>query len=186
MCRVFSVFWGMSLSSDEEKPPSGRSVSGADPVTLASAAEKPVAEGLGKLAESFSCIFACGGELTSDKIKLIYENRTGELHKGMFPAVSDADIQELLDACSISSFGHNDHLVTVTKYRSSVKLDPDNFMTSFQVANTPIQLAAMTIMQGIQAELYKLNSGGHKWTLRDLSRCLEALCVCQPNSLVEN
>ena len=155
-------------------------------MTLASAAGKTVAEGLGKLAESFSCIFACGGELTSDKIKLIYENRTGELHKGMFPAVSDADIQELLDACSISSFGHNDHLVTVTKYRSSVKLDPDNFMTSFQVANTPIQLAAMTIMQGIQAELYKLNSGGHKWTLRDLSRCLEALCVCQPNSLVEN
>ena len=157
-------------------------------MTLAFATENTVA-GLGKLAESFSCGFACGGELTSDKIQLVYENSTGEMHKGMFPAVSDADIQQLLDACSISSFGHNDHLVTDTNYRSSVKLDPDNFMTSFQVANTPIQLAAMTMMQVFRLSCTSsivVVSSRHKWTLRDLSRCLEALCVCQPNSLVEN
>ena len=63
----------------------------------------------------------------------------------MFPSVNDADIQELLDACSISSFGRNDQLVTDTNYRSSVKLDTDHFVTSFQLANTPIQLAGCTV-----------------------------------------
>ena len=48
----------MSLSSDEEKKPSNKeSGAAADSVTLEYAAEKTVAEGLGKLAESFSCKF---------------------------------------------------------------------------------------------------------------------------------
>ena len=181
----------MSLSSDEEKPPSKRrKESGADPVTLASAAEKTVAESLGKLAESFSCRFTYGGELTSpDKIKLVYENTTGEHHKVVFPGASDADIQQLLDACSVASFGRNDQLVTDTNYRNSLKLDPDHFTTSFQVANTPIQLAAMTMMpnvQGIQAELYKLNiytSGGFFKTHVDTPRSEQmfgSLVVCLP------
>ena len=106
-------------------------------MSLASAAEKTVAESLGKLLESFSCRIPCSGELTSpDKIQLVYENCTGELHKIVFPGASDADIPQLLDACSVASFGRNDQLVTDTNYRNSVKLDPDHFMTSFQVANS--------------------------------------------------
>ena len=183
----------MSLSSDEEKPeekPSNKeSEAAADPVTLASAAERTVAQSLGDLAESFSCRFTCGGELTSDKIQLVYENTTGELHKVVFPGASDVDIQQLLDACSVASFGRNDQLVTDTNYRNSLKLDPDNFMTSFQVASTPIQLAAMTMMpnvQGIQAELYKLNiysSGGFFKAHVDTPRSEQvfgSLVVCLP------
>ena len=180
-----------SLSSEEEKPPSKRrKESGAEPVTLASAAEKTVAESLGKLAESFSCRFTCGGELTSpDKIQLVYENSTGELNKVVFPGASDVDIQQLLDACSVASFGRNDQLVTDTNYRNSLKLDPDHFVTSFQVATTSIQLAAMTMMpnvQGIQAELYKLNiytSGGFFKTHVDTPKSEQmfgSLVVCLP------
>ena len=94
--------------------------------------------------------FTCGGELTSpDKIQLVYENTTGELHKVVFPEACNVDIQQLLDACSVASFGLNDQLVTDTNYRNSLRLDPDHFMTSFQVASTPIQLAAMTMMPNV-------------------------------------
>ena len=159
-------------------------------VNLASAAEKIVVENLGDLAESLSCRFTCGGELTStDKIQLVYENTTGELNKVVFPGASDVDIQQLLDACSVASFGRNDQLVTDINYRNSLKLDPDNFMTSFQVANTPIQFAAMTMMpnvRSIQAEVYKLNiysSGGffkaHVDTLRS-EQMFGSLVVCLP------
>ena len=175
---------------DEEKPSNKESGAAADPVILASAAERTVAQSLGDLAESLSCRFTCGGELTSpDRIQLVYENTTGELHKVVFPGASDVDIQQLLDACSVASFGRNDQLVTDTNYRNSLKLDPNNFMTSFQVANTPIQLAAMTMMpnvQGIQAALYKLNiytSGGFFKAHVDTPRSEQmfgSLVVCLP------
>ena len=124
--------------------------SGADTVNLASASEETVVENLGKLAESLSCRFTCGGELTSpDKIQLAYGNRAGELKKMVFPGVSEADIQQLLEACSVASFGLDDQLVTDINYRNALKLDPDNFMTSFQVASTPILHAAMTMMPNV-------------------------------------
>ena len=180
----------MSLPCKEEKPSSKiRKVSGADPVILASAAEKTVAESLGKLAESFSCRFTCGGELTFDKIQLVYENTTGEMHKIVFPGASDVNIQQLLDAGSVASFGRNGQLVTDTNYRNSLKLDSDHFTTSFQVANTPIQLTAMTMMPNvcsIQAELYKLNiysSGGFFKAHVDTPRSEQmfgSLVVCLP------
>lgn len=159
-------------------------------MTLASTAEETVIENLGKLAESLSCRFTCGGELTSpDKIQLVYGNNAGELHKMVFPGASDAGIQQLLDVCSIASFGHNDQLVTDTTYRNSFKLDPENFMTSFQVASTPILHAAMTMMphvQGVQVELYKLNiysSGGFFKSHVDTPRSEQmfgSLVVCLP------
>ena len=172
--------------------------SGAEKMNLASAAEETVVENLGKLAESLSCRFTCGGELTSpDKIQLVYRKSASQLCEVVFPGASEADIQQLLDACSVASFGINDQLVTDTNYRNALKLDPDNFTTSFQVASTPICMhAAMTMMpnvQGVLAELYELNiysSGGFFKAHVDTPRseeCLVALLyACQPNSLVEN
>ena len=153
-------------------------------------ASDAVVDNLGKLAESLSCRFTCGGELTSpDTIQLAYGNRAGGLNKVVFPGASDADIQQLLDACSVASFGVNDQLVTDKNYRNSLKLDPDNFMTSFQVASTPILQSAMTMMpnvEGVQAELYKLNiysSGGffkaHVDTPRS-EKMFGSLVVCLP------
>jgi hypothetical protein len=78
----------------------------------------------------------------------------------VFPKASDADAQQLLDACTVASFGVNDQLrVTDTGY-PAVNLDPEHFTTSFHVADTPIMLNTMTMVpnvQGIRAELYKLN-----------------------------
>ena len=156
-------------------------------MSLASVAEKTVVESLGTLAENLSC---CGGELTSpDKIQLAYGNRVGGLNKVVFPGASDADIQQLLDVGSVASFGLNDHQVTDTNYRNSLNLDPDNFMTSFQVASTPILHTVMAMMpnvQGVQAELYKLNiySNGdffkaHVDTPRS-EQMLGSLVVCLP------
>ena len=76
-----------------------------------------------------------------------------------------------------------------TNYRNSLKLDPDHFTTSFQVASTPILLAAMTMMpniQGIQTELYKLNicSGGFFKAHVDTPRSEQmfgSLVVCLPS-----
>ena len=164
--------------------------SGAETVNLTSAAEETVVENLGKLAESISCRFTWGGELTSpDKIQLAYGNSVGGLNKVVFPGASDADIQQLLDVCSVASFGLNDQLVTDTNYRNSLNLDPDNFMTSFQVASTPILHTATTMMptvQGVQAELYKLNiysSGGFFKPHVDTPRSKQmfgSLVVCLP------
>ena len=184
MCHHFSKYTNSNTMAAK---------SGADKMNLASAAEETVVENLGKLAESLSCRFTCGGELTSpDKIQLMYKNsvKPSELHEVVFPGASDADIQQLLDACSVASFGINDQLVTDTNYRNALKLDPDNFTTSFQVANTPICMhAAMTMMpnvQGVLAELYKLNiytSGGFFKAHVDTPRSEEmfgSLVVCLP------
>ena len=164
--------------------------SGADTGNLASATEVTVVENLGKLAESLSCRFTCGGELTSpDKIQLVYKNKGSEFREVVFPGASEADIQQLLEACSVASFGVDDQLVTDTNYRNALKLDTDHFTTSFQVASTPILHAAMTMMpnvQGVQAELYKLNiysSGGffkaHVDTPRS-EKMFGSLVVCLP------
>ena len=163
----------------------------ADTKNLASAAEETVVKSLGKLAESLSHRFSCGDELSSpDRIQLVYENKAGELRKMLFPGASDDDIQQLIDACSVASFGVNDQLVTDTSYRNALKLDPDHFTTSFQVADTPILLSAMTMMpnvQGIRAELYRLNiysSGGFFKEPVDTPRSekmLGSLVVCLPS-----
>ena len=164
--------------------------SGASAESLEATAEKKILESLGTLAESLSCRFSCGGELSSpDKIQLVYENKDGELRKVVLPGASDADVQQLLDACTVASFGVNDQLVTDTSYRNAVKLDPEHFTTSFHVADTPIQLNAMVMVpnvQGIRAELYKLNiysAGGffkaHVDTPRS-DQMFGSLVVCLP------
>ena len=88
--------------------------SGASAESLEATAEKKILESLGALAESLSCRFSCGGELSSpDKIQLVYENKDGERRKVVLPGASDADVQQLLDACTVASFGVNNQLVTL-------------------------------------------------------------------------
>ena len=130
--------------------------------SLENTAKDEIVKSLGELAESISSNFSCGGELSSpDKVRVLYENKTHELRKVEFPDASDADTQQLVDTCSIASFGLGDQQVTDRSYRDALKLDPDNFTTSFQVSNTPILLeTTMTMVPDvhcIRAELYKLN-----------------------------
>ena len=77
-----------------------------------------------------------------------------------FPGVSEADMTKLLDVCSVASYGHMGKNVVDKTYRSAFKLEPDNFLTSFQICATPIlqeiQLIVPTAV-GLKAELSKLN-----------------------------
>ena len=51
------------------------------------------------------CRFSCGGELSStDKFQLMYVKKDGKLCE-VFSEASDADVQQLLDACTFASFG---------------------------------------------------------------------------------
>lgn len=130
--------------------------------SLGTTAKDEIVKSLGELAESISSKFACGGELSSpDKVRLLYRNKSRELREVVFPDASDSEAQQLLDACSIASFGRGDQLVTDRSYRDALKLDPDNFATSFQVSDTSILLETTMIMvpdlHCIRAELYKLN-----------------------------
>ena len=47
----------------------------------------------------------------------------------MFPGASEADVQQLLDAASLATFGVWSELVTDKCYCDAFKLDPDQFFT---------------------------------------------------------
>ena len=159
--------------------------------SLETTAKDEIVKSLGELAESISSKFSCGGELSSpDRVWLTFKSKPRELREVVFPNASDADTQQLVDTCSIASFGLGDQQVTDRSYRDALKLDPDNFTTSFQVSNTPILLeTTMTMVPDvhcIRAELYKLNiySTGsffkaHVDTPRS-DRMFGSLVVCLP------
>lgn len=131
--------------------------------SLKELAEKEVIKNLGGLAGGITSRFACGGELASpENVKLAYRaNPQGHFQEVVLPGASEVDIQQLLGACSIASFGLDDQQVTDASYRNALKLDPVDFLTSFHVSETSIQLeTARTMVPNvhcIRAELYKLN-----------------------------
>ena len=147
---------------------------------------------LGGLGKSIACRFCCGSTLSSpDHVKLVYEDGDG-FSSIIFPGSEQTAIQQLLRACSVSSFGIGSKEVTDLSYRNALKLQPDQFTTSFQLCNTPIlgniQRLMMPDMHGsIQAELYKLNiysgPGGHFKVHVDTPRSSQmfgSLVVCLP------
>lgn len=61
-------------------------------------AEQELVSGLRKLAKNADSRFSCGGELPSpDQFQLVYESKSGELCKVVFPGASDAGMEHLLD-----------------------------------------------------------------------------------------
>ena len=69
---------------------------------------------LGKLAESINSNFCCGGMLnTPECVKLTYLKKTGDFTTApiVFPGASESDVQQLLDATSVASFGIGSELV---------------------------------------------------------------------------
>ena len=103
---------------------------------------------------------------------------------GSTPATS---ISELLKSCSPATFGHKGHNVLDQSYRQAVKLDSDQFCTSFSphdygimdaIAQTLVpevaQVASGTTRTefqehwGVVAELYKLNVSRCFFTLESL------------------
>ena len=90
----------------------------------------------------------------------------------------------------IASFGIGSKQVTDKQYCDALKLDPDMFMTTFQLCNMPIldEIAMLLVpdVHGIRAELYKLNVytlGGHFKKHVDTPRSNQmfgSLVVCLP------
>ena len=138
-------------------------------------AHKQVVENLGKAAKGIHSRFSCGGVLSSpSKIEVLYKKPSGDWsqHPVVFPGASESDLLNLIDVCSIASFGFDGKDVIDHTYRDALKLDPQNFMTSFQLGSTDILNEISSLMvpddinmsSGVQAELYKLNiysNGGH-------------------------
>ena len=138
-------------------------------------AHEQVVENLGKAAKGIDSRFSCGGVLSSpSKIEVLYKKPSGDWsqHPVVFPGASESDLLNLIDVCSIASFGFDGKDVIDHTYRDVLKLDPQNFMTSFQLGSTDILNEVSSLMvpdninmsSGVQAELYKLNiysNGGH-------------------------
>ena len=138
-----------------------------NPQSLQGVATDAIISELGQVAEGINSQFTCGGkyEVPSSKpIELVYRP-TGvasskELSIVEFPGVSEADMIKLLDVCSVASYGHMGKDVVDKTYRNTFKLEPDNFLTSFQICATPILQEIQSIVStvvGLKAELYKLN-----------------------------
>lgn len=64
-----------------------------------------------------------------------------------FPGFQDSELQQLIQASSVASFGKGKEEVTDKAYRDAYALDPSKFLTSFQLSNSV----------DVRAELYKLN-----------------------------
>ena len=81
------------------------------------------------------------------------------------PTTDQAAIQQFLACCTIASFGLGKNKVVDTNYRNALKLESENFTTSFVLASTSIlgELQQFLMPEGphIQVKLNVYCSGGH-------------------------
>jgi hypothetical protein len=156
---------------------------------------------LGDAVTAQQAAYCCGGtiQIAAARDRTIYEHITVDaeplvsppvvirwdlpsgkaIRKVTLPAVQNAEstpaISELLKSCSPATFGHKGHDVLDQSYRRAVKLDSDQFCTSFSphdfgimdaIAQTLLpevaRVASSTQTEfqehlGVVAELYKLN-----------------------------
>ena len=126
---------------------------------------------LGQVAEGINSRFTCGGKYEvppSKPIELAYRQNglisSKEWSSVEFPGVSEADMIKLLEVCSVASYGYKGEDVVDKNYRNAFKLEPNCFITSFQLCSTPILQEIQSIVPtvvGLRAELYKLNIYAH-------------------------
>ena len=147
---------------------------------------------LGEVADKMECLFSCGGTVDKDgdsNVLISYKTKTGEWSSQPLQLPGSTDIQDLIDSCSVASFGLGSRTVTDKNYRDALKLEPDSFMTNFNISNTPLIndiTNLMTITSPFRAELYKLNIysvGGHFKSHVDTPRSgnmFGSLVVCLP------
>ena len=163
--------------------------------SLEDLSHRTVISNLGKLAGSVECNFSCGGVLSQlSSIVLDYKKPSGEWSSEpvQLPvgSANEESMQIFLASCSTASFGIGSEMVIDKSYRNALKLEPGNFHTSFELANTTILrevIRIMSVSSSIRAELYKLNvysTSGHFKSHVDTPRSdtmFGSLVVCLPS-----
>jgi len=153
---------------------------------LETVAHDNIVSNLGKLAESIDSNFCCGGMLNSPNcVKLTYLKKTGDFTAApvVFPGTSEPDIQQLLDAASVASFGIGNNLVwqelpwclqawprSVLHFIWALQHNNpwwDHSIDCARYTTIPDEITALIVpdIPHLQSELYKLNiygaPGGH-------------------------
>ena len=153
-----------------------------------------VISNLSELAGSIECSVSCGGTIPEIKsVDLVYKKENGDWCSKplQLPAdLADEKLQEFLGSCSTAGFGIGGEAVTDKTYRDALKLEPECFHASFEIANTFVLdyiYRIMSLSSPIRAELYMLNvysTGGHFKSHVDTPRSKDmfgSLVVCLPS-----
>jgi len=174
-----------------------------NPKSLRETAEKLIISNLGNMADSITSRFSCGGQLKlvpNSTVSIAYKTadeqsssaekvKVAKMDKVTwceFPGANQTEISELLKSCIVASFGYKGESVVDKNYRDAFKLDPTDFMKTFQLCDTPIlgEIGSINPNYGnLQAELYKLNiyaPGGFFKSPVDTPQMFGSLAVCLP------
>ena len=162
--------------------------------SLQDSAVAAVISNLSKLAGSIECSVSCGGTIPEVKsVDLVYKKENGDWCSKplQLPAdLADEKLQVFLASCSTAGFGIGGEAVTDKTYRDALKLEPECFHASFEIANTFVLdyiYRIMSLSSPIRAELYMLNvysTGGHFKSHVDTPRSKDmfgSLVVCLPS-----
>ena len=161
---------------------------------LETVAHDNIVSNLGKIAENIDSNFCCGGMLDSPRTVKLYLKKTGDSETAapvLFPGASESDVQQLLDAASVATFGVGSEPMADRSYHDAYKLYPAQFFTTFELCNTTIPDQITTLMvpgiRQLRCKLYKLNiygaPGGHFKAHVDTPRSEQmfgSLVVCLP------
>ena len=133
-----------------------------NPQPLKKLAEKSTMSNLGDVADSSCSKFSCGGKLKLSPewiISLAYKTvvchdkddqctsttaaaaaKYSEVRwcSIQFPGADPTAMSKLLGACTVASFGYKGESVVDKSCRGALKLEPKDFMTTFQLCDTPI------------------------------------------------
>ena len=156
------------------------------------AEQTAVISNLSELAGSIECSVSCGGTIPEVKsVDLVYKKENGDwcCKPLQLPAdLADENLQEFLASCSTA--GIDGESVTDETYLDALKLEPECFHASFEIANTFVLdyiYRIMSLSSPIRAELYMLNvysTGGHFKSHVDTPRSKDmfgSLVVCLPS-----
>ncbi|KAL4249500.1 hypothetical protein ABKN59_007217 [Abortiporus biennis] len=108
----------------------------------------------------------CHGTIDGSKFTLFY-GEGGNVRRIDFDEITDAQIEELSNACDPATFGVNQEDVLDESYRKAGKMNSNNFSINFNPYNSEVvDIIRNTLLEGpnadrsIRAELYKLNVYG--------------------------
>jgi hypothetical protein len=126
-----------------------------------------VIKNIGRALENTSSCFTCSGSMTLSEPVCIYYKSKGPHTNGACDTrhiclpTSDTQLQDLMHACDVASFGIGDQEVVDETYRKALCLPKDRLASSFELYNTDILRTIQSVLapdsEYIVAQSYKLN-----------------------------